>query len=122
MQNRYVGDFGDYVKLGILRALSPGYRLGVAWWLFPDQNNGDGRHIACLNHPGRWRHLDPDLFDTLSGIVVSCQRHVGALEAANILPGATFASEVIPTDGTPHRRPQRRQEWFVLSLTEAGAS
>ena len=35
MQNRYVGDIGDYLKLGILRALSPGYRLGVAWWLFP---------------------------------------------------------------------------------------
>ena len=37
MQNRYVGDIGDYLKLGILRALSPGYHLGVAWWLFPDE-------------------------------------------------------------------------------------
>ena len=38
MQNRYTGDIGDYVKLSILRALSPGYRLGVAWcevvWFF----------------------------------------------------------------------------------------
>ena len=43
MQNRYVGDIGDYLKLGILRALSPGYRLGVAWWLFPDEaHNGMG--------------------------------------------------------------------------------
>jgi hypothetical protein len=31
MQNRYVGDIGDYLKLSILRTLSRGYRLGVAW-------------------------------------------------------------------------------------------
>ena len=37
MQNRLVGDIGDYLKLGILRASSPGYRLGIAWWLFPDE-------------------------------------------------------------------------------------
>jgi hypothetical protein len=29
MQNRFVGDIGDYLKLSILRTLSPGYRLGV---------------------------------------------------------------------------------------------
>ena len=50
MQNRYVGDIGDYLKLGILRALSPGYHLGVAWWLFPDEaHNRDGRHIGYMS-------------------------------------------------------------------------
>ena len=44
MQNHYVGDIGDYLKLGILRALSPGYRLGVAWWLYPDEvHDGNGK-------------------------------------------------------------------------------
>jgi hypothetical protein len=43
MQNRYVSDIGDYLKLGILRALSPRYRLGVAWWPYPDEDhNGNG--------------------------------------------------------------------------------
>ena len=61
MQNRYVGDIGDYLKLGILRALSPGYHLGVAWWLFPDEaHNRDGRHIGYLDRPDSWRHFDPD--------------------------------------------------------------
>jgi hypothetical protein len=35
MQNRYVADFGDFVKLSILRELigePPRMRLGVAWW------------------------------------------------------------------------------------------
>jgi hypothetical protein len=42
MENRYVGDIGDYLKLGILRALSPGYRLGIAWWLFSDEGHNEG--------------------------------------------------------------------------------
>ena len=100
MQNRYVGDIGDYLKLGILRALSPGFHLGIAWWLFPDEShNRDGRHISYLSRPDQWRHFDPDLFDTLQEIVSSGRRHVHALEAADILPGAMFASEFIPIGG-----------------------
>ena len=123
MQNRYVGDIGDYLKLGILRALSPGYRLGVAWWLFPyEAHNGDGRHIGYLNHPEQWRHFDPDLFDILVDVVSSGQRNLRALEASDILPGAIFAGEVIPSDGPLAQRQQVRHEWFVRmkdSLTEA---
>jgi hypothetical protein len=97
MQSRYVGDIGDYLKLGILRALSPGYHLGVAWWLFPDEtHNKDGRHIGYLNRPQQWRHFDPDLFDALRRIVLSTQRNVHTLEVAGVLPDATFASEFIP--------------------------
>ena len=52
MQDRYVGDMGDYVKLAILRALMPGERLGVAWWRFPDEvHNADGRHVGYLRKP-----------------------------------------------------------------------
>ena len=123
MQNRYVGDIGDYLKLGILRALSPGYRLGVAWWLFPDEaHNGDGRHIGYLNHPEQWRHFDPDLFDILVDVVSSGQRNLRALEASDILPGAIFAGEVIRSDGPLAQRQQVRREWFVRmkdSITEA---
>ena len=75
MQNRYVSDIGDYVKLGILRALSPGYRLGVAWWLYPDESHTkDGRHIDYLRHPYQWWKFDPPLFDALEQIVSSGQR------------------------------------------------
>ena len=108
MQTRYVGDIGDYLKLGILRALSPGHRLGVAWWLFPDEDhNKDGRHIGYLDQSVQWRHFDPQLFDALRMIVSSGQRDVRALEAANILPGAIFASDLIP------QRKRAREEWFA---------
>jgi hypothetical protein len=96
MQNRYAGDIGDFVKLGILRALSPGYRLGVAW-LFPDEEHKkDGRHICYLDQPLQWRHFDPQLFDALGEIVSSSQRDVRALEAANILAYAIFFNDVTP--------------------------
>jgi hypothetical protein len=117
MQNRYVGDIGDYVKLAILRALSPGYRLGVAWWLHADEShNTDGRHIDYLRRPQQWRKYDPDLFDALVQIVSSGQRHVRALQTADLLPGAIFHSDTIPTNRTATQQQQTRQEWFQTVL------
>jgi hypothetical protein len=107
MQDRYVGDIGDYVKLSILRALSPGCPLGIAWWLYPDEShNKDGRHIGYLGRPDQWRHLDPDLFDALAQMVASDRRDVRALETADVLPGAIFASEVMPVGGPIADRPR----------------
>ena len=52
MQDRFVGDIGDCLKLSILRRLSPGYRLGIAWWLHPNEShNADGRHTGYLHRP-----------------------------------------------------------------------
>ena len=87
-----------------------------------EAHNGDGRHIGYLNHPEQWRHFDPDLFDILVDVVSSGQRNLRALEASDILPGAIFAGEVIPSDGPLAQRQQVRHEWFVRmkdSLTEA---
>ncbi len=114
MQNRYVGDIGDFVKLGILRRLLPGYRLGVAWWLYPDESqNEDARQIGYLQQPDLWWHFDRPLFDALEKIVASGQRDVGALEMANLLPGAIFASEIIPVAGTIAERLNQRHQWFT---------
>ena len=115
MQNRYVGDIGDYLKLGILRALSPKFRLGVAWWIYPDEaHNANGQHLGYLDQPTKWRHYDPDLFDRLGRIVASGQRHVLALEIAGILPDAVFAGDVIPTNAPVAQRRQARQEWLDI--------
>lgn len=70
MQDRYAGDVGDFVKLGLLRALSPGWRLGVAWYRYPDEShNEDGRHITYLDQAERYQHLDPSLFSHLRNVV-----------------------------------------------------
>ena len=117
MQNRYVGDIGDYLKLGILRALSPRHRLGVAWWLYTDEShNRDGGHIGYLQRPEQWRHFNSGLFDALAGIVATKQRHVRALEAANILPDAIFAS-LEPT-GYSHGSAQAGKSVLLSELRE----
>jgi hypothetical protein len=114
MQNRYVGDIGDYLKLSILRTLSPGYRLGVAWWLFTDEtHNGDGRHVGYLKRPDLWRHLDPELFDALRHVVLSGQRNVRALRAPGLIPGAIYADDVIPTGGPIAQRLSARRAWLA---------
>ena len=113
MQNRYVGDIGDYVKLAILRALSGNHRLGIAWWLYPDEaHNGDGRHITYLDKPAQWRDFDPELFHILLKIVRDNKRSIAALEKA-LPPNTLFAGEEIPvTNVTAHLRPQARRSWL----------
>jgi hypothetical protein len=112
MQNRYVGDIGDFVKLGILRALGSAGRLGVAWWLHPDEgHNADGRHTTYLGREA-WRRLDPPLFDALKAIVEAEQRNVAALQGADLLPGALYAIEPIPTEGPALARRRAREAWF----------
>jgi len=114
MQNRYVGDIGDYVKLAILRALSPDRRLGVVWWLHQDEHhNSDGGHREYLERAEQWRHLDPDLFEALSKIEARKERDVHALENPEILGSAVFASDPVPCELQPYSlRPERWRIWM----------
>jgi hypothetical protein len=113
MQNRYTGDIGDYVKLAILRALMPGRRLGVGWWLYPDEShNGDGRHIDYLAYPEIWRRLDPPLFDYLKAVVSAGERKVTALEHEELLPEAVYFREPVPSGGTMTDRRAARIAWL----------
>jgi hypothetical protein len=117
MQDRYAGDIGDYAKLALLRAISPDLRLGVAWYLYPDENhNTDGRHIGYLDQPHIWRGLDPVLFDSLAATVKD-QRKVAALESVEIAPGASFFREAIRAGNhPPSERSSARSRWFGRAL------
>jgi hypothetical protein len=111
MQNRYVGDIGDFVKLALLRALSPGYRLGVVWYLVPDEShNGDGKYVAYLKK-NEWRRLDPELFDGLARIVENGERSVAALERHNLLHHCRFMSDYLPLPKTYAQRPIAKARW-----------
>ncbi|HEX7929205.1 MAG TPA: hypothetical protein VF678_16535 [bacterium] len=119
MQNRYAGDIGDYVKFAILRALAPGHRVGIAWWLFPDEgHNDDGKHVGYLSDKKeQWESFDPYLFRALKSIVNSGQRNVAALEKSALLADACYAFDPIP------RADQERQGWFsALKAKLAGCS
>ncbi|CAN7175327.1 hypothetical protein [Mesorhizobium caraganae] len=122
MQDRYAGDVGDYFKLSLLRHVNAGRRLGIAWYVFPDEvHNSDGRHVSYVCAPERWRYLDPELFDLLVA-VISKRRAVAELHRA--LPGGTlFASEPLPTGrmrGTD--RCAARRAWFSRTLKSVEAA
>ena len=133
MQNRYVGDIGDFGKYGLLRALTgsgnetdPGdpLRLGVVWYLYPDEShNSDGKftdYLACSpkNH-SRFRACDPPLYEALSRLVVTGSRHIGAVRHSGILPCDTafYEQTLSYTPGTKRsERETVRAKWLAGAL------
>jgi hypothetical protein len=96
MQNRYVGDIGDYVKYALLRAVTETNKLGVIWYLYPNENhNDDGTHTQYLEEPERWLHYDPKLFCELKYIVKKDSRSVQEVNSRNILPGAIYIEDML---------------------------
>ena len=90
MQNRYAGDVGDFIKLGLIRHLAAAdLSFGVNWYLTPDEaHNADGKHVAYVE-PGNRQHAslkacDPDLMERLSRVVAG-SRSVQALEDSGAL-------------------------------------
>jgi hypothetical protein len=134
MQNCYVGDVGDFGKYGLLKALclpdadgSKGLCLGVVWYLVPDEDNADGKHISYINllaDVARYRDCDPFLYDSLAKIVYRKARNVTSIRNSDILPaGTVFFEEPLTFDGMPRIGPAAREarlkhrgEWLQRAL------
>ena len=117
MQDRYAGDIGDFVKLGLLRALRSNRKVGLAWYRFPDEaHNNDGRHITYLGQASRYAHLDGDLFKHLK-TVADTGRTIASLLPA--LQGAVSADETLYTKNLPAaQRCDWRRAWFARVLAQ----
>src|SRR5919106_3547796 len=125
MQDRYVGDAGDFGKYGLLRYLSgmpasaAGLGLGVVWYLVHDEShNKDGRHLGYLRDLAL-RECDPELHDVLKDIVHAGERRVSLIEQRRVLPAAAaFFSERLSSEGrmAPSARMANRREWFKRAL------
>jgi hypothetical protein len=129
LQNRYVGDVGDFGKYGLLKVLcrpvrndGPALRLGVVWYLTPDEaHNNDGRFTEYLEQASKnhlaFRACDSDLYDSLGAIVRGGKRNVAAIRQGRILPESTVYYEPIldlkrdKLRSTRAARLQGRQEW-----------
>ena len=134
MQNRYVGDIGDYFKYAILRHIGKRRKLGVAWYLFPDENgNNDGRYIEYLHQKEKYRWFDKELFDNMKNIVFYGDRNIKSIEDGGILGDCIFHNKEInfickglgmecenpETPIPPHRwkcRDDWRKKWFSSVL------
>ena len=108
MQDRYAGDVGDFGKFAVLRALAGDRTLGVCWYRCSGagESNNDGRHVAYLDQPEKFRHLDEHAFDAMRAVVRS-ERSLRALERCNLLPGATYHGDEVPRGRTA------RASWFA---------
>ena len=124
MQNRYVGDVGDYGKYALLRALcqpEPMITLAVIWCLFPNESfNNDGRHIHYLRDK-RFAQLDRILYSKLANIIFQDRRSITAIGDSECLPASTvFCTDPIATvdgaSGGPRERLRYRAEWLEACL------
>ncbi|MCY3646928.1 MAG: hypothetical protein OXH07_08145 [Chloroflexi bacterium] len=94
MQDRFVGDIGDFGKYGLLRALTgtypaaePRLSLGVVWYRNADEvgSPSDGQRLSYLDKPAQYEDCDPILFASLRGIVNDGRRSLSAIEESGIL-------------------------------------
>ncbi|MBN2905721.1 MAG: hypothetical protein JXJ18_03320 [Rhodobacteraceae bacterium] len=120
MQNRYIGDVGDFAKYSFLNSMSEGRSLGVAWYLYPDEgHNGDGKHIAYLDDPAEWRGKDPIVFDRLLDLVRTGQRSVAALEASGACAAQAYHAEPLAYENSSStKRAAWRSAWFQTALSD----
>lgn len=137
MQDRYVGDIGDYAKYGLLRSLTgaqqgtPDLSLGVHWYLACPRRLGeltrsqvDGMHVGYLNQPSRYRPADPDLYDVLHDIVRRDDRRLSAIEESQILGANTrWFGDLLDFSDMPalspagrERREEMRRRWHAAAM------
>ncbi len=127
MQDRYVGDVGDFAKYALLRRLSDRLagrerRLGVVWCLFPNEtHNNDGRHVSYLRKP-EFESLDDPLLAALRNIVASGHRCISAVSGSGLFPDDTVFYDAATAAPSLSRndRMQHRKEWLdhCLRITE----
>ena len=92
MKNQYVADAGDYGKYGLLRYLiEKGIRVGVNWYLTPDDRSNDGKKRIAEKD---WKY-DPELFDALIDIFENSDKSVEMIESSGLLPGTQFYHEIV---------------------------
>jgi len=110
MQGQRFGGIGDLIKLAFLRHLMEGRRLAVCWY-FSEQKERRSlqeKHFSYLQRPDEFRHLAPEIFDTLKAIVdrrLPDSNYVAALQASGLLAGAPFHCEKVP------KKLRLRRDW-----------
>lgn len=107
MQDKYVGDIGDYGKLILLRQLMrSGLSLGIVWCATEgkDEKNNDGSLRSYRRYSGKHclKHCDPELFEQLGRFEDCTQRKIENLQP--LLTNSIFVNESLSN--------MTRNEWL----------
>jgi hypothetical protein len=134
LQDRYVGDIGDFGKYGLLRHICAGadgdrpLNLAVNWYLVPNETkSNDGRHVDYLV-PGSTQsvisHCDLALHEQLRALVESGRRSIQAVQEKGVFPSRTrFFSERLSFTGIQRaNRPAHRQRWIQRAMEETSGA
>lgn len=104
MKHQYAGDVGDLSKFALLQSLAETSRVGILWYLTPDESSGrfatDGRFTA-FDHLARF---DPKLVSRLKA-VSSGARSIARLREEGLLNGIDEFDTLVPSQSA-------RKEWF----------
>jgi hypothetical protein len=102
MQDRYVGDVGDFGKFALLRTLATNRKIAICWYKTDGsfEKNADGKHTSYFHH----RNVDPHVYDVLSCILEKKKRFIAELEAANLVDNAVYHSEIVPENFDERQR------------------
>ncbi len=117
MKDQYAGDVNDFAKYQLLRVCSAHFdQIVIAWMLTEADGRSDGVHTRYLDDP-RKGTADPELFETLRGLVATEERSVAAIEASAALPGHIFHSTPMP------REEEERTAYFsaLAELADPGS-
>ncbi|WP_440955699.1 hypothetical protein ACSAZK_01660 [Methanosarcina sp. Mfa9] len=121
---------GDFVKFGLLNYLlgkteSGFYKLGVNWYLVPDESNNDGKFITYLNPKNQigssLKKCNPSLYEQLYEVVlIKRRRYVLEIEDGSVLPDTTlFFHELFDFSNKPlEERISFRRSWHLRALTK----
>lgn len=130
MKDQYSGDVGDFGKFGLLRALTGAadgdsdLRLGVVWYLTPDDVGADGRHTSYLDESNEreYRSCDPFVYDFLKAVAREDRRSVARLHRV-LPPGTLSYAEPISFAGVPlDQRVTVRERWLSAGYEEMSAA
>lgn len=139
MQDKYVGDIGDFCKYGLLREMCPSSSnavLGIVWYWQPDDGEpgGDNKFKQYLRsshaESKKYQKCESRLYTALNTIVFpngdssehDCAvTHVADIEGANVLPAAAPKTYFRDEVAFGQQCPTRRLEWHISALDKTNA-
>ncbi|MBR4132795.1 MAG: hypothetical protein IKT99_07430 [Oscillospiraceae bacterium] len=125
MQDKYVGDIGDFGKLGLLRCLAKtGLTIGVNWYHTLNDNNNkqkDGKYTEYLTRDDYkekelFQRCDCSLWKELKRIVESHHRQISSLENSGLIDAVFWSMELDFSGQTPSKRVETRNQWHNDAL------
>ena len=114
MQDRFAGDVGDYGKFALLKILCQNCKLGVVWYLVPDETH---THDGKFTNYAHLKHLEPGLFWKLQKVLKG-KRSVRAVQKSGILTQTTvYYDPLLSFKGiSPGDRLKVRAKWVGGAL------